>query len=143
MWPNGCMYYHVYWKRKYQKIIEDVEAERGWWVKKQKFASEKNRNLFFWLSNFESIPEKVGQNQVLLYKSSLFLWTTSKMGFSKWKFQHSVEYTRLYLKLVTKQARSNLIFSWSKHLINLRITSGSLPFVAGTSFQWRGSENLR
>ena len=26
----------------------------------------------------------------------------------------------MYLKLVTKQARSNLIFSWSKHLINLR-----------------------
>ena len=50
---------------------------------------------------------------------------------------------KVYLKLVTKQARSNLIFSCSKHLINLRITSGSLPFVAGTSFQWRGSENLR
>ena len=81
--------------------------------------------------------------KIKFFSKNLFLWTTSKMGFSKWKFQHSVEYTRLYLKLVTKQARSNLIFSWSKHLINLRITSGSLPFVAGTSFQWRGSENLR
>ena len=126
-----------------KKLLRTLRPKEADGSKSKNSLLKKNRNLLFWLSNFESIPEKVGQNQVLLYKSSLFLWTTSKMGFSKWKFQHSVECTRFYLKLVTKQARSNLIFSWSKHLINLRITSGSLPFVAGTSFQWRGSENLR
>ena len=40
------------------------------------------------------------------------LWTLIK--------KYITHYTRLYLKLVvvTKQARSNLIFCWSKHFIN-------------------------
>ena len=60
----ACSTYHIYWKNKYQKLLRNVEAKRGCWVKKQEFAFEKKYEPSK-LSNFASIPEKVGQNQVL------------------------------------------------------------------------------
>ena len=65
----------------------------------------------------------MGQNQVFLQKSSLFFCERPRKWVSQMEISALCETCTqgcMYLKLVTKQARSNLIFSWSKHLINLR-----------------------
>ena len=137
--------YHVYWKSKYQKIIDDIKAERGWWSKSKNLLLKKIGTYFFNYATLNQFLKKWDQNgypiKINFSKNPPFFCGRPR----KWVFPNgnfSILWN-MYLKLVTKQARSNLIFSWSKHLINLRITSGSLPFVAGTPFQWRGSENLR